>query len=126
MFKRLSRPKRVRLIVSEIRRISPVTQQVYTSMQNGQYPKASELMEFRILSQKQFAAVYHPVKAGEISLAQLEGARNDRVALTELARASPSNPYPDVDFRPDALEAAQARAAERASESQDRGASAGD
>ncbi len=82
------------------RELRPVTVSLLESVMLDLYPThPAVLTDFGIRGQQHYEALYYPLRAGEISPQQLEGALGSGPKLTELANAAPSNPHKGIEFR---------------------------
>jgi hypothetical protein len=80
--------------------LRPVTISLVESITLDLYPThPAVLTDFGISSQKHYEAIYYPVREGEITPQQLEGALGCGPRLTELVNAAPSNPHKGIEFR---------------------------
>jgi hypothetical protein len=63
------------------------------------WPRAGAIVDFGLNSQEHYEALYYPVREGEITPEQLDGALGKGGQLTALARSARSNPHREIAFR---------------------------
>jgi hypothetical protein len=86
------------LFAGELLQVMPVTRELVYSMLTDQWPSPAAVVDFGIDSQKHYAALQAPIREAEIMPVQLDQALGSGRRLTELVRASASNPHRDVGF----------------------------
>ena len=81
-------------------RVRPVTQVLFDAMLFDIWPDSSAaIVDFGLDSQEHYEALHGPIRAGEVSIEQLDDALGSGPKLTSLVRASSSNPHRDIVFR---------------------------
>jgi hypothetical protein len=76
----------------------PTTRHLVTSILLDAWPNHAAAVDFGIDTQKQYEALYFPIRQGEITPETLDAALGDGPKLTALAREAASNPHKDVEF----------------------------
>jgi hypothetical protein len=72
---------------------------VYAMRIMDAWPSTAAIVDFGLVSQEQYEALYYPIKQREVTADQLhEAAMQGGAALTALARSLPSNPHKNVVF----------------------------
>jgi len=79
--------------------VRPVTQDLFSSLMLDEWPRMAARVDFGLDTQEHYEALYYPVRAGEITVDQLEAALGSGPQLTALARAARSNPHREIVFR---------------------------
>ena len=79
--------------------IRPVTQALFNAVMFDIRPRASAIVDFGIDTQEHYEALHAGVRAGEVTIDQLDAALGSGPKLTALVRSAPSNPHPDIVFR---------------------------
>lgn len=78
--------------------IRPLTQQLYDSIMLDTWPGFAACVDFGIDVQNKYEALYYPIRAGEITIEQLEEALGNGPKLTELVNSAHSNPHKGIVF----------------------------
>ncbi len=82
------------------RPIRPVTQVLFNAMVLDLWPDSSAaIVDFGLDSQAHYEALHGPIRAGEITVEQLDEALGNGPRLTSLVRESQANPHKTIVFR---------------------------
>lgn len=77
----------------------PVARRLYEAVAFDLFPDSpAVLADFFITDQEHYEALYHPIRAGEITVEDLDRVLGDPKAITEIVNRSESNPYPGIVF----------------------------
>lgn len=79
--------------------VRPVTANFVESILLDCWPRPAAVVDFGLVSQAHYEALYYPVRAGEITLEALDAALGDGKSLTALVNAARSNPHRGLVFR---------------------------
>lgn len=81
------------------RPVRPLTRMLYDALMQDVWPDApATIVDFGLESQEHYEALYYPVRAGEITIEQLDEALGSGPKLTALARSAKSNPHKGIAF----------------------------
>lgn len=77
-----------------------LTTVLYNAIMADCWPDSpAAIVDFGLESQEHYEALYYPVRAEEISLAQLDEALGSGPKLTALVQSAKSNPHKGIVFR---------------------------
>jgi len=79
--------------------IRPVTQALFECLILDMWPQPSAICDFGIVSQKHYAALQRPVRAGFIQIEDLEKVLGNGPAITTLVNKCPQNLHPGIIFK---------------------------
>lgn len=79
--------------------VRPVTANLVESILLDCWPRPAAVVDFGLVSQAHYEALYYPTRAGEITAEALDAALGDGPALTALVNVAPSNPHRGIVFR---------------------------
>ena len=84
---------------SSLRSVRPVANTAYMAIMMDLWPNSpAAIADFFLTDQRHYEALYYPIRAGEITIEQLDQVLGDAAALTKLVNASPSNPHKGIVF----------------------------
>ena len=79
--------------------LRPVTKILYHAILSDVWPDGTAaIVDFGLESQEHYEALYYPVRAEEITLADLDAALGNGPKLTVLVRSAKSNPHKGIVF----------------------------
>jgi len=79
--------------------VRPVAKSLYTALVLDMWPDSpATIADFFLTDQRRYEALYFPIRAGEITVEQLDQVLGDAAAITRLVNESPSNPHKGVIF----------------------------
>jgi hypothetical protein len=82
--------------------VKPLTQKLYDAIMMDEWPSGmATLVDFGLVgdgAQDRYEALYYPIRAGEITLEQLDAALGDGPKLTTLVSGVKSNPHKGIVF----------------------------
>lgn len=78
--------------------VRPVTQDLYESIAFDCWPRAAAIVDFGLVDQQHYEALYYPIREAEITAKQLDEALGSGPKLTALVNACPSNPHKGIVF----------------------------
>ena len=82
------------------RPIRPVTKLLFEAMTLDIWPNSSAaIVDFGLESQSHYEALHAPIRAGQITLEQLDAALGSGSKLTALVRSTPANTHKEIVFR---------------------------
>jgi hypothetical protein len=82
------------------RPLRPVTKIMYHAILSDVWPDGTAaIVDFGLESQEHYEALYYPLRAGEITLGDLDDALGSGPKLTALVRSAGSNPHKGIVFR---------------------------
>lgn len=77
----------------------PVALRLYEAVMLDVFPDSTAaIADFWITDQQHYEALYYPIRAGEITLKDLDRVLGDPEAITKLVNKSPSNPHKGIVF----------------------------
>jgi hypothetical protein len=86
--------------VNTSRPVRPVTRTLFNAIVLDTWPDSSAaIVDFGLDSQRHYEALHGPIRAGEITIEQLDGALGSGPKLTELVRQARSNPHKWIVFQ---------------------------
>jgi len=84
---------------SPLAMVRPVAKTTYTAIVLDMWPDSpAAIADFFLTDQRRYEALWYPIRAGEITVEQLDRVLGDAAAITKLVNASPSNPHKGVVF----------------------------
>jgi hypothetical protein len=83
------------------RAIRPATKNLVEAVMLDVWPRNAAIVDFGLRSQEHYEALYHPLRHGDITPEQVDGALGNGRKLTELVNAAPHNPHKGIEFRTD-------------------------
>ncbi len=79
--------------------IRPLTKRLYEAILTDVWPDGpAVIVDFGLESQEHYEALYYPLRAGEITIEQLDEALGSGPKLTALVRSAKSNPHKGIVF----------------------------
>lgn len=80
--------------------IRPLTHTLFEAIALDMWPDSpAAIADFGLETEAHYEALYHPIRAGEITLEALDAALGNGPKLTALVRSAPSNPHKSIVFR---------------------------
>lgn len=81
--------------------VRPLTKQIWDSIHMDEWPGLAAGIDFALEDsdhQERYEALYYPIRAGEITIKELDAALGDGPKLTELVNKCKSNPHKGIVF----------------------------